>query len=209
MIRCAVFDFDGTVVLSNDIKREGFFAVVAAIPGGSSRMATILSDPPGDRYAIFDRFTAETGGSSSDLVERYSYWCEEKILKCPERQGAERMIVALKSSGIRVHLNSATPTTPLRTIVARRFGDGFFDGVYGGHGAKADNLRAILVLEAMQPNEVVMVGDGVDDRDAANMTGCRFIGVAGGTLAADCYDGPLVANLDDLWPLLRKDSDND
>ena len=97
MIRCVVFDFDGTVVLSNDIKREGFFAVVSAIPEGCSRMAAILSNPPGDRYAIFDTFASETGTLSSDLVDSYSSWCEERILTCPERHGAERVIYELRA----------------------------------------------------------------------------------------------------------------
>jgi phosphoglycolate phosphatase-like HAD superfamily hydrolase len=209
MIRCVVFDFDGTVVLSNDIKREGFFAVVSAIPDGLSRMAAILSNPPGDRYAIFDRFAVETGASTSDLVDSYSSWCEERILQCPERHGAERVIPTLRAAGMKVHLNSATPTAPLRSIVTRRVGVDFFDGVHGGHGEKAGNLKVILALEGIRPDELVMIGDGTDDWDAANIMGCRFIGVPGGTLASSTYGGPLVGDFDDLWPHLLNGSDDD
>ena len=208
MIRCVVLDFDGTVVLSNDIKREGFFAVVSVIPDGGSRMVSILSNPPGDRYAIFDRFAAETGTSSFDLLDGYSNWCEERILQCPERHGAERLILALRAKGIKVHLNSATPTTHLRSIVARRFGMDYFDGVYGGHGEKAENLKAIIALEAIRPDQLVMIGDGVDDRDAANIMGCRFIGVPDGTLASADYGEPLVGDFDHLWSHLLNGADD-
>jgi len=210
MIRCVVFDFDGTVVLSNDIKREGFFAVASFIPDGRSRMAAILLNPPGDRYAIFDRFAAETGAiTSADLVDSYSCWCEERILQCPERHGAERVISALRAAGMKVHLNSATPVAPLRNIVARRFGLEFFDGVHGGYGEKAGNLKSIVALEAIRPDELVMIGDGADDWDAAGIIGCRFVGVPDGTLVSAAYDGPLVGDFDDLWPHLLNGPDDD
>jgi len=209
MIRCVVFDFDGTVVLSNDIKHEGFFAAVSTIPDGHSCMAAILSNPPGDRYAIFERFSAEVGANASDLVDSYSSWCEERILQCPARHGAEREIQALKAVGIKVHVNSATPDAPLRSIVARRFGMDFFDGVHGGHGEKARNLKLILELEAIHPGQLVMIGDGTDDWEAASSIGCRFIGVPDGTLASAAYDGPLVGDFDNLWPHLPNGTDDD
>ena len=202
MIRCVVLDFDGTLVLSNDIKREGFFAVVSAVPNGRSRMAAILSNPPGDRYAIFGRFAAEIGVSPSGFIDSYCSWCEERIMQCSERHGAERLIQALRAESIKVHVNSATPVVQLRSIVARRFGKNFFDGVHGGHGEKVRNLEIILALEAIRPDELVMIGDGKDDLDAASSSGCHFIGVPDGTLASAAYDGPLVGDFDDLWPYL-------
>jgi phosphoglycolate phosphatase len=206
MIRCVVFDFDGTIVLSNCIKREGFFAVVSDIPGGPSQMAAILSNPPGDRYAIFDSFCMEMGASATELVESYSTWCEERIVRCPERHGVTRVVQALRDEGIKVHVNSATPTEPLRRIISHRFDANFFDGVHGGHGEKIANLRAILAREVILSDELVMIGDGVDDWDAANTIGCRFIGVPDGTLDSVSYDGPLVGDFDDLWLHLRNRS---
>lgn len=209
MIRCVVFDFDGTLVLSNDIKREGFFAVVSTIPDGAAQMKAILSDSPGDRYAIFHRFVEEKGGDADVLVQCYTDWCEEQIVKCKERQGAETMVGTLRSSGISIYVNSATPTEPLCAIILRRFGAGYFNGVLGGHGGKGANLRAILAREHVLPSEIAMVGDGVDDRDAANVIGCHFFGVDGGTLAMEAGGAPLLRNLEELWPLLRDEPKDD
>lgn len=203
MIRCVVFDFDGTLVLSNDIKREGFFAAVSECPGGAERMARILACPPGDRYAIFRRFAEETGSDANVLAARYSNWCEERILVCPERPGASLAMAQLRRAGIGVHVNSATPTAPLRSVVLRRYGAGSFNGVHGGHGAKLANLEAILRQKQLVPSSLAMVGDGTDDRDAALEVGCQFVGVGGGTLAAAAPDEELLDTLEYLWPLLR------
>lgn len=203
MIRCVVFDLDGTLVLSNDIKREGFFAAVSTITDGAAHIKVLLANPPCDRYTIFRRFTDESGGNTDDLVQRYTDWCEEKIVACPERQGAKAIMSALRQSGISIYLNSATPIEPLRTIVLRRFGSDYFDGIYGGYGCKAKNLKAILDRQGMHPNEIAMVGDGIDDRDAAKTIGCHFFGVTDGTLAAEKSSDPLLKNLEDMWPLLQ------
>jgi phosphoglycolate phosphatase len=202
MIRCVVFDFDGTVVLSNHIKREGFFEAVSGFPGGRSHMSAILSNPPGDRYAIFDRFAAITCASSTNLAEIYTNWCEERILRCPERHGMGKLIPTLRAKGINIYLNSSTPETPLCSIISRRYGLSFFDGIYGGPCEKAENLRMILSREGIRPTELVVIGDGTDDWDAANRIGCYFIGVPDGSLASANCEGILVSNIDDIWPLI-------
>lgn len=206
MIRCVVFDFDGTLVLSNDIKREGFFAVVAEQPEGLERMARILASSPGDRDAIFSRFADEAGNDPRELSARYSNWCEERILVCPERPGASLALAQLRHAGVRVHVNSATPTSHLRSVVLRRYGEGSFDGVHGGYGAKRENLEAILHQEQLLPSSLAMVGDGIDDRDAALAVGCRFFGIGEGTLAAATPDEKLLDNLEYLWPLLQDET---
>lgn len=203
MIHCVVFDFDGTLVLSNDIKREGFFAVIP--PGAESHatMERILNDPPGDRERIFAAFAALEGGDAVDLTRKYSRRCEEGIVGCAERSGAGAMLARLAGAGIPCHINSATPEFPLRAVVRRRYGDGVFASVRGGHGAKLANLEAILASECLAASELAMVGDGVDDREAARAAGCRFVGIGGGTLALEVGGHGLLDDLRELWARLE------
>jgi phosphoglycolate phosphatase-like HAD superfamily hydrolase len=202
-IRCVAFDFDGTLVLSNEIKRDGFFAVAARYPGGAARMKAILANPPGDRYAMFDRFAAEVGGDAKAMAAEYSRFCEEGIAACPLRPGAAAALAELRAAGLALYINSATPAEPLRAAVLRRFGFGVFRGIRGGHGAKVANLRAILAAENIAPAELAMVGDGIDDREAALAVRCRFVGVDAGTLAAALGPEGLLGDLGGLWPSLR------
>lgn len=197
MIDCVVFDFDGTLVLSNDIKRNGFLVVAARFSGGPERMEAILADPPGDRFAIFDLFAADVGGNPAELVGDYSLWCDDGIRDCPLRPGTSVMLAQLGDAGIPMHVNSATPTEPLRRAVLGRFGPDVFAGIHGGHGAKVRNLQTIMASERLGPGGILMVGDGVDDRAAAREVGCRFVGLDGGTLAAG-DDEHLLHRLDDL-----------
>jgi len=204
MIRCVVFDFDGTLVMSNDIKRQGFLEVAGGFDKGPERMKAILAAPRGDRAAILRCFAEEIGAQAEveDLVYRYTAWCEERILFCPERPGAAQALGRLRRAGLRIHLNSATPTEALQSLVDRRYAPGTFDGVHGGHGVKVGNLRAIQAAEGVQAKEVAMVGDGVDDRAAAEELGCVFVGVNQGTLSHESGCGRLLDDLGGLHAVL-------
>lgn len=206
MIRCAVFDFDGTLVLSNGIKREGFFAVIPGTPDANALMEDLLRDPPGDRYAILGEFAAQFGGDRDGMVADYTRWCSERIVACPERPGAGKAVQALHALSIITHINSATPEAPLREIVSQRYGQGMFSSVRGGHGAKQENLRAVMADGGLAADEIVMIGDGLDDYDAAKAVGCLFIGVAGGTLEASGETDGLIERFDALPAIVRRAS---
>lgn len=179
-----VFDFDGTLVQSNDIKRAGFFAVIPQDEASQTAMAAILREPPGDRSEIFRHFAAKCGGDPALWVRAYSVWCEDRIVSCPGRPGADQAVAELSRSGVRMHINSATPQVFLSEVVKRRYPHGLFAQVLGGHGAKVANLKHIMAADGVAPQNLVMVGDGTDDHAAALAIGAHFIGVGGGTLAA-------------------------
>ena len=209
MIRCAVFDFDGTVVLSNDLKRDAFLAIADDVPSGRDQMEAILRNQTGDRHAILSRF-AETVGIRDrlpSLLARYTSYCHDAIVACPLRAGAAFALAHMKESGLCNYINSSTPTEPLSRIVQARFPLGMFDGIYGGYGCKLSNLVAIGRVAHAARHEIVMVGDGIDDRDAAHDFGCRFIGVAGGTLSTTNDAEALVEDLVSLTTLVCKTND--
>jgi phosphoglycolate phosphatase len=198
MIRCAVFDFDGTLVHSNDIKRRGFFEILGPDPDGLTRMTAILADPPGDRTEIIAAYARASGANASALLADYTRWTGTEILNCPLRAGANEILAALTALGVTIYVNSFTPREHLVPAVEGLFGADVFDGIYGGHGQKEENLRTIIETNAYRPGEIVVVGDGIDDHDSAIEVGTRFVGVNGGTLEIELPDTPMLQNLSDV-----------
>lgn len=183
-MRCAVFDFDGTLVHSNEIKARGFYEVVSGVEDAQEALVAILARPDaGDRSAVFAALAADLSGRHGrdydhcDWVSAYTQHCEVAIVAAPEIEGAGAALRALREAGIACYLNSATPEEPLAAIVARRGDLGPFRGCYGAPADKVENLERIATLENLVREEIVMIGDSQADLDAALAFGCQFVGI--------------------------------
>ena len=185
MIRCIVFDFDGTLVLSNDIKHQSFFEVTNHLTGAKKILEMALSDPSfGDRYTIFQYLSEQLSYKASNLevkasvlAEDYTILCEQKIIQAPEVMGATQVLSELSNRKIKMMISSATPEKTLQKIVYLRGMDTMFDKIYGAPDSKEQHLNDIFESSGYVPTEVVYVGDSEVDRKAALNVGCYFIGI--------------------------------
>ena len=189
-VRCVVFDFDGTLVDSNAIKSRAYVDAAAQCGCPADIVAEALATTKGDRYAVFanaaarmDKRPAGAAGPAPEdlartLADAYSRICETEIAACPEIAGATDLLEKLMSAGHRLFVNSATPEHHLRRLIARRDMTRYFHGVLGGRRAKERNLDAIMAAEGVGPAAVLCIGDGEDDRRAAENTDCHYIAVA-------------------------------
>ena len=184
MIKCVVFDFDGTLVKSNEIKRRVFYEVTEDIVDAVPVLDELFSVPDsGDRYNIFDlliknlKLVQEVGVTASYLSSLYTKICEHRISEAPEVCGAFNALTELKKIKVKMFVSSATPTNTLQRIIGMRGWSELFDGIMGSPDSKEDHLRSILFSNNYSLSEVVYIGDSEVDQKAALLIGCKFIGI--------------------------------
>jgi phosphoglycolate phosphatase len=210
-----VFDFDGTLVQSNEIKKETYYLAAKDVGCPFEIVDQTLADiPRGDRHQLIGAMAAEMQSQNLlgpgvlpqhfalDFTSLYSELCEAAISTCPEVEGASDTLRELRHRNIEVFLNSATPKNYLERIARNRSFFGEVSAIYGAPTAKADNNNAILDSLKCTASEIMFVGDGQDDLEAATKTGCHFTGIRGGRGKFSVETFPTVADLRQLLPLI-------
>ena len=202
-VRYVSFDFDNTLLLSEASKQKTMREVCSRFEQGLDILSTIPTDSrtaaPGTsvtRYTIFSEFARvlhERGLHSGDetaealgerLATEFSELVQTRLAEADEVPGAAAMLAHLGAQQVPCCINSATPVEPLVRLIDALGWSDHFGGVWGAPGTKVDNLWLAARSRNLLPEQIVHVGDGDNDRKAAQEFGCPFIGVS------DSPDGP-------------------
>jgi len=181
-IRAIVFDFDGVILESADVKTEAFVELYA--DHGPNVVEQVrahhLANLGLSRFKKFEWIAANVLGKPLTDVERtrlgdrFSDLALEKVLAAKFVAGAEAALVAL-SSRYPLFVASGTPQDELALIVERRRLRAHFREVHGTPREKPQILREIMGRYELAPREVLFVGDGLTDHKAAAATGVEFL----------------------------------
>jgi beta-phosphoglucomutase-like phosphatase (HAD superfamily) len=180
-IKGIVFDFDGVILESTAIKTEAFLELFADVP--EHRDAILQHHIENLGISRFEKFAwiyqhllrcPLSAEQSHELGERYAGIVRQRILVCPFVPGALALL-----RDIRGHwpawVASGTPEEELHWVVRERdLKDAFVD-VWGSPAHKEDILLRLLEELRLSPDQLLMVGDGLTDHQAAEKVGCQFV----------------------------------
>jgi len=218
MIKCVSFDFDGTLVDSNDIKRDTFFEIALPWDASGEVVKEVFERwPAANRYektrkiaeGLINRKLLPKEASVSSwgarLANDYTISCENSITKCGERPGASQALKGLSEMGLLLFVNSGTPTGPLQRLLELRKWSHFFHAAYGAEGLKAENLKSIAMESGATQLEIVHVGDQSDDWLGAKEFGCHFVAMVAACTVSTVKESPLlIEDLRDLPALIER-----
>jgi len=190
-IKVIVFDFDGTLVESNQLKYDAYFELFPKDEYHERIIRDVLAKSfEESRYSILEKILREIDEGAKGLEERvkivanrYNDIVLQGAKTCPECPGAERLLQQL-SARYPFYLSSTTPEEALCEIIRFRRWTGYFKDIFGYPGKKQATLRNIINKEQIDPSQVLVVGDGESDKVSAEKVGCGFF---------DVRDKPLLA----------------
>jgi phosphoglycolate phosphatase-like HAD superfamily hydrolase len=181
-LRAVVFDFDGVILESADVKTDAFCELFSHLP--AEQVAAVRRHHL-DNLGIsrFKKFAwiyenllgkAISDDESTALGQRFSDLALEKILAAPFVTGAD---VALRELSARYPLfvASGTPHDELGMIVERRGLGGHFREVWGTPTEKPRILTDVMARHGWGRDEVLFIGDGMSDYKAAHEVGVQFL----------------------------------
>ena len=183
-IKVIVFDFDGTLVDSNQLKHDAYFELFPDDNFYKEIVSDVLSDILEEsRYVILKEILKRINLKIIDdnldyrvqsLANKYNDIVINGAKYCRERTGAKEILESL-CKNFKLYLSSTTPEASLKEIVKHRRWEGFFCGIFGYPDDKTSVLFDILKRESINPDKLLVVGDGKSDRDSANNVKCGFV----------------------------------
>jgi HAD superfamily hydrolase (TIGR01549 family) len=206
-----VFDFDGVILESADIKTRAFGRLFEDHPDHIEAIVELHLRLAGvSRFEKFKMIHSDILDLPLDDVElerlgtEFSRLALEEIMRCPFVPGAREFLSA-RHETYRLFVASGTPEEELRHIVRERKLERFFEGVYGTPAVKADITKRILADTGVERHEAVFVGDATTDLKGARGAGVPFIGrvPASGPNPFEGEPVPVVSDLRELareWP---------
>ena len=179
-----VFDFDGTLVQSNEIKTWAFGKLYEKYGEDFVRQVTDyhLKHTGISRFIKFRHcqehllgltYTDELG---KHLSHNYSQLVFDSILQAPYVEGVLKFLEKYYLK-VTLFVASGTPEAELRKIIFRRGMSRYFSNVYGSPATKKAILRLILSTDGWRPERGLIGGDSIVDLEGAQCTKIDFIGV--------------------------------
>tara|TARA_X000000950_G_C13910714_1_gene658889 strand:- start:3227 stop:3877 length:651 start_codon:yes stop_codon:yes gene_type:complete len=201
------FDFDGTLFLSNEIKKKAFFLTTSKYNNGEIIIEKVLNNNQIlNRYELFDLFAKEYRKEFPDsnlidpklLSNNYSEICFKHITQfIKPRAGMFEILEYLLEKKIVCYLISATPINDLKKIIYKLNLNKYFKDIFGAPQTKESLIRKIIVKERMNKDHFYYVGDDIKDYEASKVVGCNFIPIADDNKFIN-LNGTSINNLSDL-----------
>jgi len=209
-IKAIIFDFDGVLVESMDIKARAFaylFRDYSEKVNDIVKFHMLHGGMP--RFEKFERIYHDFLGQplppekKAELGREFSKFVYQEVIKCPFVKGAKEFLDKYAGK-YQYFIVSGTPDEEIKSIVRERSLDKYFTDVLGSPLKKAQHNANIMKKYMFKPDEIIFVGDSIDDWDGVKDLGIKFIGRV---LENDPFKGlkvkAIVRDLSDLDKLMR------
>jgi phosphoglycolate phosphatase-like HAD superfamily hydrolase len=176
-----LFDFDGVLAESVDIKTQAFRKMYLSHGDEFAQRVVDFHEANGgvSRYEKFKIFNGEWLGEEitpkkiDDLANIFSDLVLDGVVNADEVTGAKEFLDS--SSQYIKFIITGTPTIEIKPILKRRGMDHYFKEAFGSPEKKGYWVQHILKTENISSDECVFIGDALADFNAAIENNIDFI----------------------------------
>jgi len=181
-IKAIIFDFDGVIAESMDIKTQAFVHLFKEYPEEVvKKIVKFHLDNGGlSRYKKFriiyrDLLNKQlTKQEEERLAREFSKFCYDKMINCSFVKGVEDFLERNHKKYM-LFIASGTPQDEIDSIIRDRGLNKYLKEIWGSPKTKGEISKMILDKYNLKKEEVVFVGDAPTDYMGAKEVGIKFI----------------------------------
>jgi phosphoglycolate phosphatase-like HAD superfamily hydrolase len=180
-----LWDFDGVIIDSNSVRELGFREVLKEFDAELVEQLIDFHNANGglSRYVKFRYFYEEilerpiSESKVQELANRFSSIMVESLPN-PELLFEEtvRFIKEMNSQGKHMHIVSGSDGNELRSLCEQLELSKYFLSINGSPTPKSALVKAIIDNGNISASQYCLIGDAVNDYDAANQNEIQFFG---------------------------------
>lgn len=179
-----LWDFDGVILNSNIIRTEGFVEIFKEFPKDKILELVRYHEKNGglSRYHKIEYFFNKILKKIITKDEILFYANKYKVFMLNNLVNKEYIIADTLDYIIRVknnfsmHIVSASDENELKQICKELEIESFFTSIHGSPVTKKENIKFLLSHKNFLNEEVVLIGDSMNDFEAANYNNIHFVG---------------------------------
>jgi phosphoglycolate phosphatase-like HAD superfamily hydrolase len=196
------WDFDGVLLNSNEVRDRGFTEVLKDYPAHEVAALLDFHHQNGglSRYVKFRYFFETirketlTDEKLQQLASSFSLF-NRRLLVNPELLIGDSMNFVRKHfQACRMHIVSGSDENELRYLCEQLQIEKYFRSIHGSPKLKEHLIREVIDQNAYDLVRCVLIGDSVNDFDAAQKNHVHFIGYNNAELAGT---GPYITSFED------------
>jgi HAD superfamily hydrolase (TIGR01549 family) len=197
MIKNIIFDFDGVILDSMAIREFGFREILKQyLDKNVSELIRFHNDNGGlSRFVklryFFEEILEKTISEEelNNYAEKYSTIMRKELVKESYQIRETMDFIKNNSNRYRFFIVSGSEQNELRYLCKMQGIDHYFQSVLGSPADKKELVMRLLQDECCDKDETILIGDSINDFEAATKNGIRFYG----------YNAPRLKNMSDHY----------
>ena len=179
-----LWDFDGVILDSVPIRNAGFLHVLEGYPKEAvERLLQFQNENGGlSRYVKFRYFYEEILGMEiseekvQEFAGQFSAFMRERLTDPGLLMVDTMAFIRAHQNRFAMHIVSGSDQEELRFLCEQLGITTFFSSIHGSPTPKIELVRNVLEHESYDRSRVVLIGDSINDFDAAHTNGIHFFG---------------------------------
>jgi len=208
MLKGIIFDFDGVVAQSVQVKTDAF-AFLYKSYGDTIVKKVIKHHEANGGMSRFEKIKlynesflnkVVTNEEIEKLANQFSKLVVKKVIESPYVPGVIQYIQKCTKK-YKLFISTGTPTDEMKEILNERGIAKYFMEVYGSPEKKSLHLSKIMSKYNYYPNELIFYGDSATDIDAAEKADIPFVLIKNNfnEELVKTYKGQIIFNFSNLY----------
>ena len=189
-IKCIIFDFDDTIILSEKMKLENFYEISKSFGSIGIEFYNENINKKLTRFEYFKDLSdylnifylqhvvsINIDITSNMMIKKFTNKVSESLKECIELPNIRKYIKHHFNNNYKLYISSKSNKDDIINTLKYKNLYHYFSGIYGLENSKIEHFNEIINKENIQSNEILFFGDSKSDYEVSVDMNTNFIGI--------------------------------